>query len=250
MANSSKKPVKNQSNANSTLPKENLGERLVVLDDTLKKLSDAVGQVNDEIKSLQPLLETKAKSPVKAANPSSANKPAPSKAAPVKKPATSKAAPVKKAATSKAAPVKKPATKAAPVKKPATKAAPVKKPATSKAAPVKKPATSKVDSAKNKPATSKVGSAKKAGPKTKTTATTSKKVLSPADALLEAVNTLPIDDLKEKLKKADAKTHVINNILRERKKTGFQPFTSLEDLITRIKGLAKPSLDQILEYWS
>ncbi|MEK8017246.1 MAG: hypothetical protein VSS75_010280 [Candidatus Parabeggiatoa sp.] len=74
--------------------------------------------------------------------------------------------------------------------------------------------------------------------------------MSPADALLEAVNTLPIDDLKEKLKKADAKTHVINNILRERKKTGFQPFTSKEDLITRIKGLAKPSLDQILEYWS
>ncbi|RKZ79778.1 MAG: hypothetical protein DRR16_25080, partial [Candidatus Parabeggiatoa sp. nov. 3] len=172
-----------------------------------------------------------------------------SKVAPVKKPATSKAAPVKKPATSKAAPVKKPATsKAAPVKPVTSKAAPVKKSATSKAAPVK-PATSKAAPVK-KSATSKVGSAKKAAPKAKATASKQKKVLSLEEAFLDAVNTLPIDELKDKLKTAEAKTHVINNIARERNKKNFQPFTSKEDLIERIKGVAEQSLEQILEQWT
>ena len=248
---SSKKQTKNQSSANATLPKENLGERLVVLDDTLKRLSDAVGQVSNEIKTLHPLLETTSKSPVIKAKPApapAASKPAPavSKAAPVKKPATS---------TSKAAPVKKPATstsKAAPVKT-TSKAAPVKKPATStsKAAPVKKPATSTSKAAPvKKPATSKVGTAKKAASKAKATASKQKKVLSLDEAFLDAVNTLPIDKLKDKLKTAEAKTHVINNIARERNKKNFQPFTSKEDLIERIKGVAEQSLELILEQWT
>ena len=242
---SSKKQAKNQSSANATLPKENLGERLVVLDDTLKRLSDAVGQVSNEIKTLHPLLETTSKSPVIKAKPANkpANKPAPAASKPAPAPAASKAAPVKKPATStsKAAPVKKPATST-------SKAAPVKKPATSKAAPVK-PVTSKAAPVK-KSATSKVGSAKKAAPKAKATASKQKKVLSLEEAFLDAVNTLPIDELKDKLKTAEAKTHVINNIARERNKKNFQPFTSKEDLIERIKGVAEQSLEQILEQWT
>ena len=30
----------------------------------------------------------------------------------------------------------------------------------------------------------------------------------------------------------------------------FQTFTSLEDVVTRIKGLATPSLEKIIEKWS
>jgi ABC-type transporter Mla subunit MlaD len=69
-------------------------------------------------------------------------------------------------------------------------------------------------------------------------------------AFLEAVNTLPIPELTEKLKSANAKRNVIKNIVLERKKLNFQPFTSLEDLVTRIKGLAQYSLDKIMRVWS
>ncbi|RKZ46213.1 MAG: hypothetical protein DRR00_24700 [Candidatus Parabeggiatoa sp. nov. 3] len=74
--------------------------------------------------------------------------------------------------------------------------------------------------------------------------------MSLEEAFLDAVNTLPIDELKDKLKTAEAKTHVINNIARERNKKNFQPFTSKEDLIERIKGVAEQSLEQILEQWT
>ena len=67
---------------------------------------------------------------------------------------------------------------------------------------------------------------------------------------LDLINTLPIPELEEKLKNANAKQNVINNIVNERKKLNFQQFSSLDDIITRIKGLAKPSLEKILEQWS
>lgn len=72
----------------------------------------------------------------------------------------------------------------------------------------------------------------------------------PAEAFLDAVNTLSIQDLIDKLKNAKARQDVIKNIIHERKKTNFQEFTSLEDLVTRIKGLAAPSLDKIIELWT
>ena len=83
-----------------------------------------------------------------------------------------------------------------------------------------------------------------------TTAVEPTRALSPQEALLEAVNTLPIPDLIDKLKGGPAKQNVIKNIISERKKLTFQRFTSLDDLVTRVKGLAKPSLDKILEQWS
>ncbi|MEN8216212.1 MAG: hypothetical protein ABFS56_07510 [Pseudomonadota bacterium] len=69
-------------------------------------------------------------------------------------------------------------------------------------------------------------------------------------AFLEAVNTLPIPELTEKLNSANAKRNVIKNIVLERKKLNFQAFTSQEDLVTRIKGLAQYSLDKIMKVWS
>jgi chaperonin cofactor prefoldin len=67
---------------------------------------------------------------------------------------------------------------------------------------------------------------------------------------LEAINTLPIPELADKLKSANTNQNVIKNIVRERKKADFKEFSSLEDIILRIKGLAKPSLDKILGQWS
>lgn len=67
---------------------------------------------------------------------------------------------------------------------------------------------------------------------------------------LEAINTLPIPELADKLKSANANQNVIKNIVKERKKIDFKEFSSLEDIILRIKGLAKPSLDKILGQWS
>lgn len=69
-------------------------------------------------------------------------------------------------------------------------------------------------------------------------------------AFLEAINTLPIPELADKLKNASTNQNVIKNIVRERKKIDFKEFTSLEDIISRIKGLARPSLDKILNQWS
>lgn len=67
---------------------------------------------------------------------------------------------------------------------------------------------------------------------------------------LEAINTLPIPELADKLKSANANQNVIKNIVKERKKIDFKEFSSLEDIILRIKWLAKPSLDKILGQWS
>ena len=76
-------------------------------------------------------------------------------------------------------------------------------------------------------------------------------VASPASpTFLEAINTLPIPELADKLKSASTNQNVIKNIVRERKKIDFKEFTSLEDIISRIKGLARPSLDKILDQWS
>jgi len=71
-----------------------------------------------------------------------------------------------------------------------------------------------------------------------------------AEAFLEAINTLSIPELINKLKKANAKQNVIRNIINERKKLRFHLFESLDDLITRIKGLAWASLDKIMSEWS
>lgn len=73
---------------------------------------------------------------------------------------------------------------------------------------------------------------------------------SPSEMFLDTINTSSIDEIIEKLKQANARQNVIKNILNERKKDDFQTFTSLEDVVTRIKGLAAPSLDKIIQQWS
>ncbi len=70
------------------------------------------------------------------------------------------------------------------------------------------------------------------------------------EGFLEAINTLSIPELIDKLKRANAKQNVIRNIINERKKLHFHPFESLDDLIVRVKGLAKASLDKIMNEWS
>jgi predicted nucleic acid-binding OB-fold protein len=76
-------------------------------------------------------------------------------------------------------------------------------------------------------------------------------VVSPqAQAFLEAVNTLSIPELTDKLKSTKAKKNVLKNIIAERKKLNFQAFSSLEDLIARTKGLAQHSLEKIMILWS
>ena len=77
---------------------------------------------------------------------------------------------------------------------------------------------------------------------------TSKK--SPSEMFLDTINTSSIDEIIEKLKQANTRQNVIKNILNERKKDDFEEFTSLEDVVTRIKGLATPSLDKIIQQWS
>ncbi len=71
-----------------------------------------------------------------------------------------------------------------------------------------------------------------------------------SQTFLEAINTLPIPELADKLKSANTNQNVIKNIVRERKKANFKEFTSLEDIILRIKGLAEISLEKILNQWS
>jgi seryl-tRNA synthetase len=73
---------------------------------------------------------------------------------------------------------------------------------------------------------------------------------SPSEMFLETINTSSIDEIIERLKQANTRQNVIKNILNERKKDDFQTFTSLEDVVTRIKGLAAPSLDKIIQQWS
>jgi len=84
-----------------------------------------------------------------------------------------------------------------------------------------------------------------------TTAALDKKAKAPeSEGFLKAVNTLPIPELVDKLTSAQAKQNVIKNIVSERKKLTFHQFTSFDDLIERVKGLAKPSLDKIRNQWS
>lgn len=97
----------------------------------------------------------------------------------------------------------------------------------------------------------------KAKPKAKAVRAVKKKVVkkptpkkSPSEMFLDTINTASIDDIIEKLKQANARQNVIKNILNERKKDDFQTFTSLEDVVIRIKGLATPSLDKIIQQWS
>jgi hypothetical protein len=73
---------------------------------------------------------------------------------------------------------------------------------------------------------------------------------SPSEMFLDTINTSSIDEIIERLKQANARQNVIKNILNERKKDDFQTFTSLEEVVTRIKGLATPSLDKIIQQWS
>jgi len=100
----------------------------------------------------------------------------------------------------------------------------------SKPAPKAKAPTPPVK--KQKPTTAKKPAAKK-----------------PAPTFLELVNTLPIEELIEALKSAGAKQHVVRNIINQRKRPNFQEFASEENLIIRVKGLAKPSLELIAEEW-
>lgn len=103
-----------------------------------------------------------------------------------------------------------------------------------------------VQESKPSPAKSKTKAVKKKVVK-KPTPTKSK---SPSEMFLETINTSSIDEIIEKLKQVGTRQNVIKNILNERKKDDFQKFTSLDDVVTRIKGLAKPSLDKIIQQWS
>jgi len=86
--------------------------------------------------------------------------------------------------------------------------------------------------------------------KQKTTAAKKPAAKKPAPTFLELVNTLPVEELIDALKNAGAKQHVVRNIINQRKRPNFQEFASEENLIQRVKGLAKPSLELILEQWS
>ena len=102
---------------------------------------------------------------------------------------------------------------------------------------------------KKAPAAKKTTAAEKATVTTKLEKSTAASVQA-SPTFLEAINTLPIPELADKLKSASTNQNVIKNIVRERKKIDFKEFTSLEDIISRIKGLARPSLDKILNQWS
>lgn len=118
-----------------------------------------------------------------------------------------------------------------------------------KAEPETKPAPKKSSAAvpKKAPVAKKTTASEKAT----TNEEKSTAAASPASpSFLEALNTLPIPELADKLKSASTNQNVIKNIVRERKKIDFKEFTSLEDIISRIKGLARPSLDKILDQWS
>jgi len=78
----------------------------------------------------------------------------------------------------------------------------------------------------------------------------SQNALEQSQTFLEAINSLPISELTDQLKSAKAKRNVIKNIINERKSLNFQKFTSLDDLMTRIKGLAQHSLEKIMRQWS
>ncbi|OQW95129.1 MAG: hypothetical protein BWK79_03505 [Beggiatoa sp. IS2] len=67
---------------------------------------------------------------------------------------------------------------------------------------------------------------------------------------LSDVNTLPIDELLAKLKKAGATKNVVDNVKKEREKLPFQSVVSIEKFIKRIKGLAQKTMDKILNQWS
>ncbi len=103
-----------------------------------------------------------------------------------------------------------------------------------------------------KPASKSVPKLKASTPAKKQKAVATKKPAAkkqPA-TLLEAVNTMPLSELIEKLKNAGAKQHVVRNIINQRKRPTFQKFVSHDDLIKRIKGLAESSLESLLSEWS
>ncbi|HDN26184.1 MAG TPA: hypothetical protein ENG03_03640 [Thioploca sp.] len=66
---------------------------------------------------------------------------------------------------------------------------------------------------------------------------------------IEDINTLPLFELLSKLEKIKAVKTVRENIINERQKPTFQPFQSRDDLIERIKGLGKKSLEKMLKRW-
>jgi len=103
-----------------------------------------------------------------------------------------------------------------------------------------------------KPASKSVPKLKASTPAKKQKAAATKKPAAkkqPA-TLLEAVNTMPLSELIEKLKNAGAKQHVVRNIVNQRKRPTFQKFVSHDDLIKRIKGLAESSLENLQNEWS
>ncbi len=103
-----------------------------------------------------------------------------------------------------------------------------------------------------KPASKSVPKLKASTPAKKQKAAATKKPAAkkqPA-TLLEAVNTMPLSELIEKLKNAGAKQHVVRNIINQRKRPTFQKFVSHDDLIKRIKGLAESSLENLLSEWA
>lgn len=74
----------------------------------------------------------------------------------------------------------------------------------------------------------------------------------PSQQFLEAVNTLPIpEELERRLKDAGANMNIIKNLISERQKSSFQPFSELGEMLTpRIKHLTETQMLKILQNWS
>ncbi len=67
--------------------------------------------------------------------------------------------------------------------------------------------------------------------------------------LLNAINTLPIDQLDIRLNEAGITKRVINNIKKERNRQLFQPFESFSDVVKRIDGLGDKTMIKIIDWW-
>ncbi len=69
--------------------------------------------------------------------------------------------------------------------------------------------------------------------------------------LLESLNNLELPEaqLNSRLKKAGLNKTIIENIVKERNKTPFEPFINFEDLVTRIKGLGGKTLAKLIDGW-
>lgn len=66
---------------------------------------------------------------------------------------------------------------------------------------------------------------------------------------IEEINTLPIVELASKLAKAKATKKVRENIIKAREDASFEAYKSSDELVEKIAGLGKVSLEKILKNW-